>query len=288
MKKLIALLLAVSSMAMSTSALAFSVSPVASGEGASRNYLAGNAHVDGSDSFVEGASSSKQYLPTYRNGDEITLKIEGTDVVPDATLTFICSKLDDTDYTNYNVQMVDQITIDSTSVYTCTYKLRKSLTDGLYKLEMRLGTETKTFSFLIGTPSVELLYVNDVTGKTPTVADKYYLKHGDAYCFGKATITGGANFSQVDTDFGFVFGGTYRDEYIKKTDMNSLTVDANNALQASITNNGNQEIGGTANYFFRTVIEDVYEYTVHGSELTAEQAAAVYATLPDVDVWLND
>lgn len=270
MKKVIALLLAVSSLAMSSSALAFSVSPVADGNGASRNYLAGRAHVDGSDSFVVGKTTGYQYLPTYRNGDQITLKIAGDDVVAGATLTFICSKLDDKDYTNYNVQMIDQIAIDTNSVYTCTYKLRNSLTDGLYKLEMRLGSETETFSFLIGTPSVELLYVNPIANDaTPTKADKYLMKNGDAHCFGKATITGGANFSQTGTEFGFIFNGTKK--YTVSTDLANNETSAQAVAQSAA--NASSEINGEGRYFFRMVIEGA------GNDATA---------LPDVDVFLND
>lgn len=317
MKKLIALLLAVSSMAMSTSALAydsFDLNPIGTsvGEhtGVSRNYTTSSSKDSannpnyGSPVF-RGTGDGINLLPTYRSGDKLTfallaknsgsvVKVNEGDV-----LTFICSKQADSDYTNSNVQMIDQLTLSpaaDTSYVYCTYKLRDGLEDGRYKLEMRLhdtvsgNVISNTFSFLIGTPSVELLYVNDVTGKTPTVADKYYLDYGDAYCFGKATITGGANFSQVDTDFGFVFDGSYNDDYIKKTKRNGneLTADAQIALQASLDNGNNQEIGGQAQYFFRMVLEDVYEYTVHGSKLTAEQAAEVYAKLPDVDVYLND
>ena len=327
MKKLIALLLAVSAMAVSTSALAydsFDLSPIGTsvGEhtGVSRNYAGssnGNVTVEGvttsglnyGSPVFRATSMGDAYLPTYRSGDELTFALlaknsgTATKVNEGDVLTFICSKQDDTDYTNYNVQMIDQLTLspaDNTSYVYCTYKLRDGLEDGRYKLEMRLqdtvsgNVISNTFAFLIGTPSVELLYINDVTGKTPTVADKYYLDYGDAYCFGKATITGGANFSQVDTDFGFLFDtdkdGTYETSQLKETTRNGndLTADADAALQASITNNGNQEIGGQAQYFFRMVIEDVYEYTVHGSKLSAEQAAEVYAKLPDVDVYLND
>lgn len=269
MKKVIALLLAVSSLAMSSSALAFSVSPVADGNGASRNYLAGRAHVDGSDSFVVGKTTGYQYLPTYRNGDQITLKIAGDDVVAGATLTFICSKLDGTDYTNYNVQMIDQIAIDTNGAYTCTYKLRNSLTDGLYKLEMRLGSETKTFSFLIGTPSVELLYVKDVDERTGTTADKYLMKNGNAHCFGKATVTGGANFSQTGTEFGFKFANGKK--YTVSTDLANNETSAQAVAQSAA--NASSEINGEGRYFFRMVIEGA------GTDANA---------LPDVDVFLND
>ncbi len=324
MKKLIALLLAVSALAMSTSAFAydsFDLNPIGSAvssehAGVSRNYTtsssSGNVTADGvttsglnyGSPVFRATSFGTDYLPTYRSGDEITFALlaktsgTATKVNDGDVLTFICSKQDDTDYTNYNVQMIDQLTLSpssSTSYIYCTYKLRDNLEDGRYKLEMRLqdtvsgNVISNTYAFLIGTPSVELLYVNDVTGKTPTVADKYFLKNGDAYCFGKATITGGANFSQVDTDFGFVFNGEYNDSYIKKTERsgNDLTADAQVALQASLDNGNNQEIGGQAQYFFRMVLEDVFDYT-YGVELTDDEKAAAYAKLPDVDVYLND
>ena len=272
MKKLIALLLAVSSLAMSTSALAFNVSPVADGNGASRNYLTGGSNANGADAFVEGKNTGVANLPTYRKGDEITLEISGSEVVEGATLTFICSKQADNDYNNYNVQMIDQITLDSSSTATCTYKLRESLEDGLYKLEMRLGGVTKTYSFLIGTPSVELLYVNNVVGQTPAKADKYLLKDGDAHCFAKAIVSGGANFSQTGTEFGFIFSnGTKTSTYTKGTNLVAGTEDAQAVADSSIANN-NSEIGGEAQYFFKMVIEGVN---------SVDQ-------LPDVDVYLND
>lgn len=315
MKKTIALLLAVSSLAMSTTALAdeyttFDLYPIGAAvnsehSGVSRNYTPGSSSdAEGQPNYgspvFRGTDMGINTLPTYRSGDLLTFALlckNGSTTVKvneGDVLTYICSKQDDSDYNNYNVQFIDQVSLSpaaDTSYVYCTYKLRDGLEDGRYKLEMRLNGITKTYSFLVGTPSVELLYVNEITdGATPTKADKYFLKYGDAYCFGKATITGGANFSQTDTDFGFVFNGAYDDQYIKKTerDGNELTPDAQNALQASLDNGNNQEIGGQAQYFFRMVFEDVYEYTVHGSELTDDEATAVYNTLPDVDVYLND
>ncbi|MBQ7986864.1 MAG: hypothetical protein IJ304_06365 [Clostridia bacterium] len=324
MKKLMALLLAVSALAMSTSAFAydaFDLNPIGTAvssdhKGVSRNYTtsssSGTVTTNGVSTsglnygtpVFRATSYGIAYLPTYRAGDSITFalvaKTNGTvtKVNEGDVLTYICSKQDDTTYENTNVQFIDQVTLtpsSSTSYIYNTYKLRDTLEDGRYKLEMRLHDKvndvviSNTYSFLIGTPSVELMYVNDVTDKTPTVEDKYFLRNGDAYCFGKATITGGANFSQVDTDFGFVFDGVYNDDYIKKTERsgNNLTADADGALQASITNGNNQEIGGQAQYFFRMVIEDVYDYT-YGVDLTDEEKAAAYAKLPDVDVYLND
>lgn len=316
MKKLIALLLAVSSLAMSTSALAASydaiyVAPIGENEsiaehdGVSRNYTTSSSKDD-NDEYNYGShvfratSDGIHLLPTYRSGDEITFRIVctsgGTAVKCNEgdILTFICSKQDDSDYNNYNIQFVDQMILspdpDTTNIYN-TYKLRDNLEDGRYKLEMRLqdtvsGTViSNTYSFLVATPSVELLYVNDVTGKTPSNADKYLLKNGNASCFGKATITAGANFSQVDTDFGFVFNGVY---YIKETkrDGNNLIADADDALQASITNGNHQEIGGQAQYFFRMLIEDVYD--IDDTELTDDQIINIYNSLPDVNVYLND
>lgn len=302
MKKLIALLIAVSSLAMSTSALAFTVHPVGSGTGASRNYYTGNDISDGSDAFVSGEATGTADLPTYRNGDEITFEVKGTEVVNNATLTFICSKIEKNGagYTNENVQMVDQVQLDaSNNTASCTYKLRSNLTDGLYKLEIRIGDAVPaTFSFLIGTPSVELLYVKAESERTKTAADKYILKHGDAYCFGKATITGGANFSQTGTEFGFIFdkdnNGSFDVEGVRMvTDFTNKSFTAQEALSASIDHNGTQvkqEIGGEANYFFRMVLENVYEHTfaADGTEVKAELDEVIFAKLPDVDVFLDE
>lgn len=292
MKKLIALLLAVSSLAMSTSALAatydsFDFNPIGTAvnsehKGVSRNYTSSSKDSADQPNYgspvFRGTSDGINLLPTYRSGDVLTfaflcknagsaVKVNEGDV-----LTFICSKQSDTDYNNYNVQYIDQISLtpsDSTSWNYCTFKLRDNLEDGRYKLEVKLGDlEKKTFSFLIGTPSVELLYINEVTGE-PTKADKYYLKNGDAYCFGKATITGGANFSQTGTEFGFIFGDK---KYTKGTirNGNELTADAQAVADASA--GINSELGGEAQYFFRMVIEDIPSID----------------QLPDVDVFLNE
>lgn len=292
MKKLMALLLAVSSLAMSSSALAadyndFDLNPIGANvssehKGVSRNYTtssssngAGQANY-GSPVF-RGTGDGINLLPTYRSGDLLTfalvcknngsvVKVNDGDV-----LTFICSKQVDSDYNNYNVQFIDQVTLspsDSTSYNYCTYKLRDGLTDGRYKLEMRLNGITKTFSFLVGTPSVELLYINEVDG-TPTKQDKYLLKNGDAHCFGKAVVTGGANFSQTGTEFGFIFGDK---KYTKGTIRNGNEVQGDAQAVADASSGYNSEIGGEAQYFFRMVIEDVPSID----------------QLPDVDVYLND
>jgi len=313
MKKLIALLLAVSSLAMSTSALAYDNFSLSVDEynyfgGKSRNYA--GSSTDGSGNLNYGspvyreAGLGSAYLPTFRPGDVITFRIDGktgdaSDVIPaDVDVTFICSKKDTTSYDNYTVQLIDQIKTSSETIkndnykyHYLTYKLRNSLADGEYKIEIRVAgvANVKTFRFLIGKPSVELLYVNEIAdGATVTKADKYLLKGGDAHCFGKAVVTGGANFSQVDTDFGFVFNGTYNDAFIKKTERDGieLTADAQNALQASVDHNGTHEIGGEAQYFFRMVFEDVYTYT--GTEPTDDQKPAIFSSLPDVDVYLNE
>ncbi|MBR5808829.1 MAG: hypothetical protein IKY39_01810 [Clostridia bacterium] len=272
MKKLMALLLAVSTMAMSTSALAFSVSPIGDGKGASRNYVDGTVRY-GSNAFVEGTVKDTTYLPTYRKGDEITFAISGEGVTDGAVLTFICSTQADTPtYTNGTVQMVDQVELSVTDgVAYCTYKLRNTLDDGRYMLEMRLGENKQTFSFLIGTPSVELLYVKAESDRTGTKADKYLLKNGNAYCFGKLSVTGGANLTQTDTDFGFVLNGT---SFIKATNLKSGETAAQAVADASVGNN-NSEIYGTGNYFYRMMI-------------TGVAADVDVNTLPDVDVYLND
>ena len=294
MKKLIALLLAVSAMAMSTCAFAdeyttFDLNPIGTAvnsehNGVSRNYTtssssnaAGNPNY-GSPVFRD-TSMGVNYLPTYRSGDVLTFALlckNGDTVVKvneGDVLTYICSKQADSDYNNYNVQFIDQIALSpaaDTSYIYCTYKLRDDLADGRYKLEMRLNGISKTYSFLVGTPSVELLYINDVTGKTPTNADKYLLKNGNAYCFGKATITGGANFSQTGAEFGFIFNGTKK--YTKGTIRNGNEVDGQAQAVADASASHNSELGGQAQYFFRMTIEDATDVNA----------------LPDVDVYLND
>jgi hypothetical protein len=236
------------------------------------------------------------YLPTYRAGDLLTfaflcknagsvVKVNEGDV-----LTFICSKQSATAYDNYTVQYVDQATLspsDRTSWNYYTFKLRDDLEDGRYKLEVRLyNSETeaqivKTYSFLIGTPSVELLYNEDLNGATPTKADKYWLdEFGNAHCFAKATITGGANFTQTGTEFGFIFDTTkdgifdksVDKAYTKGTTRNGNNVTADAQYVADTSMGYNSEIHGNSVYFYRMVIEGVTDINA----------------LPDVDVYLND
>ena len=114
MKKLIALLLAVSAMAVSTSALAydsFDLSPIGTsvGEhtGVSRNYAGssnGNVTVEGvttsglnyGSPVFRATSMGDAYLPTYRSGDELTFALlaknsgTATKVNEGDVLTFIC------------------------------------------------------------------------------------------------------------------------------------------------------------------------------------------------------
>ena len=237
MKKLIALLIAVSSLTISTSALAanydgFDLRAIGTNvssehKGVSRNY-AESSYIDPNAAdpvynyaspIFRSTSDPKEILPTYRSGDLITFAIvpksgsTAVQVTEGDVLTFICSKQDGTSYDNYTVQYIDQVTLspaaNGTKTIYYTFKLRELLPDGRYKLEIKLGNVAKkTLSFLIGTPSAELLYVNEIeNGKTPTKADKYHFENGNAYCFGRATVTGGANFSQTGTDFGFVFEG---------------------------------------------------------------------------------
>ncbi len=309
MKKLIALLIAVSTLTMATSTFAaydaFDLAPIGANvddhTGASRNYAISSEDDNGQYNYgspvFRSTDAAKEILPTYRNGDKITFQLTPTSngvptpVSEGDVLTFICSKQSDTDYDNYNVQMVDQIELspaDGSSYVYCTYKLRDNLEDGRYKLEMNLNGITNTFSFLIGTPSVELLYVNNVSEKAVeeiTKADKYFLRNGDAYCFGKATITGGANFTQTNTEFGFEFENGMT--FTKGTARSGKNVQgfAQEVADSSMANN-NSEINGTGAYFFRMVIEDVYPYT--GTEPTADEAAEIYDKLYDVDVFLNN
>lgn len=305
MKKLIALLLAVCTLAMSTSAFAAAydsmdfnpIGSIVSSEhkGVSRNYAtsssSGNVTMGGAtisntanwgSPVFRDTGMGLQYLPTYRAGDLLTfaflcknagsvVKVNEGDV-----LTFICSKQSATAYDNYTVQYVDQATLspsDSTSWNYYTFKLRDDLEDGRYKLEVRLynsDTEAsivKTYSFLIGTPSVELLYVDEA--KT----QKYWLdEFGNAHCFGKATITGGANFTQTGTEFGFIFDGDENKKYTKGTTRSGNNVTADAQYVANSSSGNNSETYGDTVYFYRMVIEGVTDIN----------------ELPDVDVYLND
>ncbi len=334
MKKLIALLIAVSSLTISTSALAdnydsFDLRAIGTGvnsehKGVSRNYATDGTDTNGNSNYSspifrvkDGSSDSIGLLPTYRAGDVLTFAIVpksgNTPVQINAgdVLTFICSKQDGEDYDNDTVQYIDQVTLspaaNGTKTIYYTFKLREQLPDGRYKLEIKLGNVEKkiTFSFLIGTPSAELLYVNNIAdGQTPTKADKYHFEYGKAYCFGKAVVTGGANFTQTGAEIGFIFDTDGTEGFDPETDMKKtigvVRKDASGAVaqdgrnidqtfdQVLQTNKDHNtkynEILGEAQYFFRTVIEGVYDNTV---ELTAEKRAELLSQLPDVKMYIN-
>lgn len=286
MKKLIALLLAVSALSVSSSALAdsydsFELYPIGSsvGEhnGVSRNYTTSSYDAAGNPNYGSGAfgavGAASNTLPTYRSGDLLTFALQSLNggspvkVNEGDVLTFICSFMDGDDYTNGTVQFVDQITLspsdDSTACYF-TYKLREGMTNGLYKMEMRLNGISNTFSFLIGAPSVELLYATQVPdGTTPdkTHVFKFDSNTKTAQCFGKVTITDGVNFSQTGTEFGFINTRT-NEKWTVGTIRNGNELDGQAQAVADASNshnsgNSNSYIGGQAQYFYRMIIENV-------------------------------
>lgn len=234
MKKLISLLLAVSVMTMSSSAFAAYLS--ADGQ---RNPGDNSSAVGGANSNVlRDYSHTVKHLAAYRPGDTLTFKKGDLTVNSGDTVTFVSSKLDATSLSNSTVMFIDQLTVDSSNP-SFSYKIREGLADGIYKLDIKIGSQdVDTFYYLVGTPKVEILFTDEnEKSQTYTAAD------GTTYYFASATIgSGDVMYEQVGVDsFGFKFGDN---NYTFKAETFDSATNA-------------QEIEGTVNWLFSIGVKDV-------------------------------
>ncbi len=131
MKKLISVLLAVSTLALSTS------------------VFAAPAVTDRNPAAETLAEASTDTLPCFRNGDTVTFDLAG---LTGAQLTLISSKVGQT-ADNSTIQYINQYTV-AEGAATVTYKIR-ALTDGLYNILIKDGDAAVVdYFYTVANPTV--------------------------------------------------------------------------------------------------------------------------------------
>ena len=174
MKKLISLLLAVSVMAMSSTAFAANSYLGASGQrnpGSNDQTVVGglNSNVFRPASQIsnsQGKVTGQKILAVYRPGDEITFSRGDYTIAEGDVITFISSKvntdnINESTYTDATVMFIDQVEADSTSP-SFTYKLREDLAEGVYKIDIKIGeNDPAPYFYAVGAPKVEVMYVDE-------------------------------------------------------------------------------------------------------------------------------
>ena len=178
MKKLISVLLAVSALALSTSAFA---APAVSDRNPAATTL---------------ADAATDTLPCFRNGDTVTFQL--TDLTG-AQLTLISSKVGAT-ADNSTIQYINQYTV-SEGAATVTYKIR-ALTDGTYNILIKDGDAAVVdYFYTVANPTVALL--KDSAEATDYVVAKN--ANGDQSYAAVASVDG-ANFTESGVaSVGFTF-----------------------------------------------------------------------------------
>lgn len=176
MKKLISVLLAVSALALSTSAFAAdAVSTVSN-----RN----------SNAFQTDAIGS---LPCFRNGDSVTFELSNVS----GTVTLLSSKVGASAVDNTSIQYINQYTKDSDNKVSVTYKIRALETNGTYQLLIKDGDNTVvTYYYNVANPTAAV--VTDKDGNT-TLANDGNGKVG----FGGVATKNGASFTESGAKVSF-------------------------------------------------------------------------------------
>jgi len=246
MKKLISLLLAVSVMAASTVASAAALKA-----GGQRNPGAANVEgvATGNSDYLRDYSNVPFQLAVYRPGDTLTFSNDSTKMYEGDVITFISSKLSETDLNSATVMFIDQVTADSDSP-SYSYKIREGLAEGIYKMDIKIGDqEVDTFYYSVADPKVEIVY----TDEAETTQTYYSAWNDTTYYFASATIgTDDVTYNQAGVaEYGFDFGNG-----------NVFTFDAATFDAAQDT----QEVEGTVNWFFSIGITGI------GAEGTAPVA----------------
>lgn len=222
MKKLISVLLAVSALALSTSA--FAAAPTVS----SRNEKA--------TAFAEATAGT---LPCFRNGDTVTFTLSGVT----GTVTLLSSKADATSVDNNSIQYINQYTKDSDNNVSVTYKIRE-LTNGTYKLLIKDGEATVAeYYYNVANPTANVL--TTANGST-TLSDDGNGKLG----FGVVVSTNGASFA--DSGAGMKF--TLTDENNQKYTQEYTGSWMNLFLGT--------EVGGNANVFYGLEVTGASGHTI--------------------------
>lgn len=173
MKKLISLLLAVSVMAMSSTAFAANSYLGAGGQRNPGSYSdvtggrnSGVLRPASQISNAQGKVTGQKILAVYRPGDEITFSRGDYTIAAGDVITFISSKVNtdnvnESTYTDATVMFIDQVIADSTSP-SYTYKLREDLAEGVYKIDIKIGENAAApYFYAVGAPKVDVLYVDE-------------------------------------------------------------------------------------------------------------------------------
>lgn len=238
MKKLISILLAVSLMAMSTMASAASTALRAGGQ---RNPGTGGT-ADNNSNYLRDYSNMPGHLAVYRPGDTLTFSNDTEKMKKGDVITFISSYVDANDYTSSTVMFIDQVTAESDSP-SYSYKIREGLEAGIYKLEIKIGSnDVKTFYYGVSDVDAEIAFVDEAE----TIQYYYDEKDGLTYYFALASKDAGEfTFNQLGVaEFGFDFGNN-----------NVFKADAT-VFDAAMAE---QEIEGAVNWFYSIGVKDVAE-----------------------------
>jgi len=237
MKKLISILLAVSVLAMSTMASAGTA------------LKAGGQVNPGSASNNSGNSNYlRDYMPVplqlavYRPGDTLTFSNDTEKMLEGDVITFISSKVDAEDLDSSTVMFIDQVVAESNSP-SYSYKIREGLEDGIYKLDIKIGSkDVKSFYYGVGNPVVTPVTVDGE--KNYHVQEFNGVDH--AFYFAAVTMSGELKFRTFANGLGVKFGEGEATE-------TSMFEDAMQFDNYAVENN--MEIGGEMTFVYVLPVE---------------------------------
>lgn len=203
MKKLISVLLAVSALALSTSAFAASVDNVLD-------------RTKGAKSFSTTEAGS---MPCFRNGDTVSFNLTG---VTGSTVTLLSSKVNASSVDNSSIQYINQYEKGSGDTVLVTYKVRE-LTNGTYKLLIKDGdADVATYYYKVANP------VANMAKLTESAAVDYVAKNEDDYTYMAVASVEGATFTESGvSNVGFKFtttgGMSAESKTLSATDLDAAT-----------------------------------------------------------------
>lgn len=194
MKKLISVLLAVSALALSTSAFA---APAVSDRNPAATTL---------------ADAATDTLPCFRNGDTVTFQL--TDLTG-AQLTLISSKVGAT-ADNSTIQYINQYTV-SEGAATVTYKIR-ALTDGTYNILIKDGDAAVVdYFYTVANPAVAPAKIS------ADGADYIIMQNGQTVFYAAFASVEGANFTESGvTSVGFTFNEKAAPDTLSAAELDAM------------------------------------------------------------------
>lgn len=194
MKKLISVLLAVSTLVLSTSA------------------LAAPAVTDRNPAATTLADEATGTLPCFRNGDAVTFDLSGLE---GAQLTLISSKVGAT-ADNSTIQYINQYTVNEGAV-AVSYKIR-ALTNGTYNILIKDGDKAVVdYFYNVANPAVAPAKV------TADGADYVVAQNGDSVAFAAFASVEGASFTEAGvTGVTFTFNDKGVGDAITAAELDTL------------------------------------------------------------------